>query len=674
MKNRFRYFLGLLLVCCVLASMMPSVFADSATFGYMPEETDIPDPNATPDSDATPDPDAEVTEAPKGEETEAPEGEPTPEPSDDPTGEPLDPADTPIPGDGENDDAIPGDGGDSDADQTPEGDAVEIVEIVAFETNEIMPVLSSGVIYSEGGIIIERRVDEEYGFLTYFIHLARGTSISAGELAKLAERVQNHELESAEDLANFNGYRVLDIRIENYGTITESGSIGSGMVHISISNKGVIEGGTYNCSVSNQQGGVIEGGIYTTHPTNHGTVRGGTFTDGCHNYGTIEDGTFTGGILWNYDTITGGTFSGEINNGDNYSTAGTITGGTFESPVNNNNNGSITGGTFKENVANSGSITGGTFEGGITGNGTVNIPDPTATPTPTEKPDPTEEPAATATPKPTVTPRPTATPAPTAVPAPAPTAAPEEKLINIGLGGAEDVGNAQAMAQWLSIVRDAQKGAQAYDLLVIELPGSDAPVLLIQAMSPDATHLSMTLAQMVQLCERQGAEILVFRNGDAAVYVPLSGIEQLLAQMEPSAIAEQDPANSRLELYAEAVTGADGSVAGYRICALLYAVDGANPLDVTAMIPGLRILIAADALGGKEIVYVDATGARTPLGAVYAAGAEQAIAQRYAVTWPELSVDVAYYESTALGAVYELSGMSAACANSGMYALESVAR
>lgn len=121
-------------------------------------------------------------------------------------------------------------------------------------------------------------------------------------------------------------------------------------------------GGTVGSFAYNE--GTISGGTFQGEVDNFGgTISNGTFQGEAYNHGTISNGTFQGKVV-NYKTISGGTFQENVYNHD------TISDGTFKREV-HNNDGTISGGTFKEAVevnassGNEATIEGGTFEKGM---------------------------------------------------------------------------------------------------------------------------------------------------------------------------------------------------------------------------------------------------------------------------------------------------------------------
>ena len=121
------------------------------------------------------------------------------------------------------------------------------------------------------------------------------------------------------------------------------GTIFSGTFDGTVENKGTIEKGTFNRTVTNNDGGTISDGIFqeTCSVTNNGTIKKGTFKDVCSvtNNKTIENGTFKNMCsVENNGTINNGTFTYKVENN------GIITGGVF------NRNANLTGVTGGYNI------------------------------------------------------------------------------------------------------------------------------------------------------------------------------------------------------------------------------------------------------------------------------------------------------------------------------------
>ena len=130
--------------------------------------------------------------------------------------------------------------------------------------------------------------------------------------------------------------------------------------------------GVHNENVTVNSGDIISGGTFNGQVENRGgTINGGTFNGPVHNLeGPITNGIFNGEVtnLMN-GTISGGTFKDQVTNRG----GGRISGGTFNGAV-NNYDGVIIGGTFNQTVYsdNIGMIEGGVFYGGISGGGDIN--------------------------------------------------------------------------------------------------------------------------------------------------------------------------------------------------------------------------------------------------------------------------------------------------------------
>ena len=145
----------------------------------------------------------------------------------------------------------------------------------------------------------------------------------------------------------------INLIIENEGEITdfscENSYARESSVSISLNNYGTISGGTYDCSVTNEEGGVIIGGNFSKTVTNHGT---------------ISDGNFNNGSYWvlNYGTVSGGTFQSYVLS---QSSDGGISGGNFKDAIIfEHYEGYVTGGDFRnvsEVIWYGGSVTGGIF-------------------------------------------------------------------------------------------------------------------------------------------------------------------------------------------------------------------------------------------------------------------------------------------------------------------------
>ena len=130
------------------------------------------------------------------------------------------------------------------------------------------------------------------------------------------------------------------IEINNKGEITDfsctKNDSYNSYIGFSVTNHGTISGGTYDCSVDNDDDGVITGG---------------NFNKTVHNDGTISDGNFNNNsdyvVVLNYGTINGGTFQSDVVL--NQSSDGGISGGDFRNVSEVSwYGGFVTGGIFKE--------------------------------------------------------------------------------------------------------------------------------------------------------------------------------------------------------------------------------------------------------------------------------------------------------------------------------------
>ena len=187
-------------------------------------------------------------------------------------------------------------------------------------------------------------VMEEYGINSVYIRIV--TAIRSGfkvNLSGIPQVVGGH---SYSDIT-------IHLIIENEGEITdfscENSYARESSVSISLNNYGTISGGTYDCSVDNEEGGVIIGGNFSKTVTNHGT---------------ISDGNFNNGSYWvlNYGTVSGGTFQSYVLS---QSSDGGISGGNFKDAIIfEHYEGYVTGGDFRnvsEVIWYGGSVTGGIF-------------------------------------------------------------------------------------------------------------------------------------------------------------------------------------------------------------------------------------------------------------------------------------------------------------------------
>ena len=201
--------------------------------------------------------------------------------------------------------------------------------------------------------------------------------------------------------------------VQGGGTFSMSGGSIVGCTATNASGGGVVvqDSGTFNmrggsivgCTANNLWGGGIYnrgttklsgnaktqdctagygGGIYSDYYANTLTIENVQITD-CtarRNHdsdamyvskGTIINGGIFKGNVDNGGIINDGTFHGKVNNADRTQVLGIISGGTFEGNV--DNEGAIRGGMFNGAVTNKagGIISGGTFHGTLTNNGTI---------------------------------------------------------------------------------------------------------------------------------------------------------------------------------------------------------------------------------------------------------------------------------------------------------------
>ena len=141
-------------------------------------------------------------------------------------------------------------------------------------------------------------------------------------------------------------------------------AISGGTFNGTVTNKGDLKNGTFNGDVTNDQGGGILGGVFNGTVTNGEYVANGTFNGNVINNSVLADGTYKGTVTNNTNgKIDKGTFLGDVTNN------GQINGGTYKGTV--TNNAVLADGTYKGKVTNNGQINGGTFSGAITGTGTI---------------------------------------------------------------------------------------------------------------------------------------------------------------------------------------------------------------------------------------------------------------------------------------------------------------
>ena len=189
-----------------------------------------------------------------------------------------------------------------------------------------------------------------------------------GGTAEMAE-------ENGEDIDAANGADVTTIQIDSNGEpVGDDGAKGENWKYDS---NLTLKKGTYTfsapvtCGVIIYNGATVAGGTFEGTVWNEpsGKISGGTFKKAVSNKGVIEGGTFTGEKNESNNSVCA------INYG-----AGKIIGGVFEKNVTNGDSGdegisaSITGGLFKaevQNEADSATITGGVFVTKPTGSGTI---------------------------------------------------------------------------------------------------------------------------------------------------------------------------------------------------------------------------------------------------------------------------------------------------------------
>lgn len=142
--------------------------------------------------------------------------------------------------------------------------------------------------------------------------------------------------------------------------VGEGAIIENGTFEGSVSNRGTISGGVFHGEVSNEGiEGIISGGAFDGEVVNQSeaTISGGEFKGAVTNIGKIEDGTFQGTVTNSGNgTIENGTFHGEVKNEMENGVGGTIKGGTFNSAVTNHTGATISGGTFHGALTNNGTI------------------------------------------------------------------------------------------------------------------------------------------------------------------------------------------------------------------------------------------------------------------------------------------------------------------------------
>lgn len=160
----------------------------------------------------------------------------------------------------------------------------------------------------------------------------------------------------------YNGATVAGGTFEGTVWNEPGGKISGGTFKKAVSNKGVIEGGTFTgeknddskdttCAI-NYEGGKIIGGTFEKTVENYGVIKKGTIRF-CDNYGTIENGTFNNPngmfCIWNYNLISGGVFEQGVKACANDEMASKITDGTFKSGFYTTGSGegtTVEGGTF----------------------------------------------------------------------------------------------------------------------------------------------------------------------------------------------------------------------------------------------------------------------------------------------------------------------------------------
>ena len=160
----------------------------------------------------------------------------------------------------------------------------------------------------------------------------------------------------------YNGATVAGGTFEGTVWNEPGGKISGGTFKKAVSNKGVIEGGTFTgeknddskdttCAINYEDGKII-GGTFEKTVKNYGVIKKGTIRF-CDNYGTIENGTFNNPngmfCIWNYNLISGGVFEQGVKACANDEMASKITDGTFKSGFYTTGSGegtTVEGGTF----------------------------------------------------------------------------------------------------------------------------------------------------------------------------------------------------------------------------------------------------------------------------------------------------------------------------------------
>ncbi len=280
---------------------------------------------------------------------------------------------------------------------------------------------------------------------------------------------------------------------------------------------------------------------------------------------------------------------------------------------------------------------------------------------------------------------------------------PQEQLVLYGLGQASDLYADEAMEGSLNIVFDDENAAQDYDLTIVETPAQGAQqaqnALLVQAATEaqDAPrHLDLSLSQANRLHNGQSADLLIFRNGGAALSVAFEDLfggeiaklarlaldgklddaleaaqgdlSSALEGQEEAKLAYSELAKVRFALHLDPVFGPDGSVTGYEVCALMLCGDAA--LDVTALLPTLRLLLLTDAPEGVLMELTDADGQTSAL-AEAVAGAlldtDRKSADQYEVR--DHASDVRYEKASSLSELLDLVGLRVDVTASGAYRL-----
>ena len=180
--------------------------------------------------------------------------------------------------------------------------------------------------------------------------------------------------------------------------ILSQGKITGGDFQCLVTNNGAsIENGTFTGDLVNKKAldqsgktledndgkralGLISGGTFEGTVTNDAscTISNGTFNGTVTNKGDLENGTFNGDVILDNGGVSGGVFKGTVNNNAAYVADGTfkgdvinnflLAGGTYHGTVTNNTNGKIDEGTFLDTVTNNGQINGGTYKGNVINN------------------------------------------------------------------------------------------------------------------------------------------------------------------------------------------------------------------------------------------------------------------------------------------------------------------